>query len=375
LKLTMDHEALAPIVADVAAAARGSYPAARAIRIAIKDGSGTFAASDGECWLERKIECKAADAVIAVDAPVLQSVIASAFGAVTLEAADRLTIRYGSGKYRLPLIDPKDTAFKPILKSEPFLIAADDLRSGLKTALLGVADKSETRIYMHGVHLLATKDHLRFSSSDGNRLAIITTSLPKGLPDILKEEGVIIPANTCKSVLRLIDSGTVAVKVTPSLIEFDCADATLTSKLIDAKFPLSIVLQLTKMQTVTALEIPAADLLARVNRLMPLANQSGMHGGRALHLRALDGAVTLSVVSDIGAAAERIEMETPSSLSLGLNGVALKAALASGSGIARLEFHEDYANRPCRLTLSETPNITWLLNAVRVNEPMLAEAA
>jgi DNA polymerase III sliding clamp (beta) subunit (PCNA family) len=379
LKLTLEHSILAPIVSDLASVARGPSPAARAIRITIKDGALTFSASDGECWLERKILWDAPAASIAVDAPVFHSIIAGGFGRVSLEAADRLTIRYGAGKFRLPLVSPDDTAFKPALKSEDFLISADSLKAGLKVTLPAVADLKEVKLYKRGVHLIAKKGKLRFTGGDGNRIVIAEVDAPSDVSEALQGKGVVLPPGACKSILRLVEDGMVGVRVSENLIELEYADVdsdvTFTSKLIDDEYPVKLVETFTKLALPNVLELPAADVLAAVNRLMPLADTFAMHGGRAMHVRALGGELKLSVVSDAGAAAEALEVETPKALSLGLNAISLKMALSSGAGAARFEFHDDFASQPCRLTFSERPGVTWILCAVRVNEPMMAEAA
>lgn len=376
MKLTLDHSTLAPIVADLASVARGPSPAARAIRCTIKDGQAKLASSDGECWLEQRIEADG-NWSFAVDAPVFQSVIAGCVqgSQVTLtEDNNRLSIKSGRSLYRLPLIDPGITAFKPDLKAEAFAMSAEDLKRGLKITLPAVSDPKDPKPYKHGVHMMVEKDRMRFTSGDGNRIAIAEVPILADAPEILAT-GVIIPPNTCKTVLRLIGEGSVGLKITQGLIEFDLVDSVLTSKLIDADYPASIVLSLKRLDLPHVIEIPVPDLLGALNRLMPLADTAGMNGGRAVHFRALNDEIALSVVSDIGAAKEVLEIETPKAISLGLNAVSLKMALVAGSGTAKFEFHDDFANKPCRLTFSESPGQTWILSAVRVNEPMMAEAA
>lgn len=343
----------------------------------VKDGTATLSSSDGECWLERKIECAGKPWSFAVDAPVLQSVVAGCLSGsqITMtEDGGRLSIKSGRGSYRLPLVDPQNTSFKPDLKAPAFAMSADDLRRGLKATIPAVSDPKDPKIYKHGVHVLAVKDKLRFTSGDGNRIAIAEVPILAEASEILRK-GIILPPTTCKTVLRLIDEGSVALRITQHLVEFDLVDSVLTSKLIDADYPVSIVDRLIQVSFPNILEIPTADILSALGRLMPLADTSGMNGGRALHFRALNDELALSVVSDIGAAKEVLAVETPKAISLGLNATSLKMALASGAGLARFEFHDDFANNPCRLTFSEAGGQTWILSAVRVNEPMLAEAA
>jgi DNA polymerase III sliding clamp (beta) subunit (PCNA family) len=378
MKLTFEHSVIAPIISDLASVARGPSPAARAIRFVVKDGTAALSSSDGECWLDRKIECDGKPWSFGVDAPVLQSVIAGCLQGSQIsmtEDGNRLLIKSGRGSYRLPLIDPGITSFKPDLKGEPFALPAADLKSGIKVTIPAVSDPKDPKPYKHGVHMMSIKDRLRFTSGDGNRIAIAEVPILAEAPAVLRDKGIILPSQTCKTVLRLIGEGSIGLRITGSLIEFDLLHSVLTSKLIDADYPSSIVEKLIKVQFPNILEIPVPDMLGALNRLMPLADTSGMNGGRALHFRALNDELALSVVSDIGAAKEIIQVETPKAISLGLNAVSLKMALAAGSGNARFEFHDDFANNPCRLTFSDSPGQTWILSAVRVNEPMMAEAA
>jgi DNA polymerase III sliding clamp (beta) subunit (PCNA family) len=377
LKLSFEHSVIGSAISDLAAVARGPSPAARAIRFEVRDGAANLISSDGECWLERKIECDGKPQTFAVDAPVLHSVVAGCLPGSQITMSDeggRLSIKSGRGSYRLPLINPEDTSSKPVLTGEPFAMPGEDLKRGLKVTLPAISHPKDPKPYRHGVHMMAVKGKLRFTSGDGNRIAIAEVPILAEPPKIL-DKGIILPPQACKTALMLMGGGSVGLRITASLIEIDCVDSVLTSKLIDADYPASIVMALKKLDLPNILEIAVPDMLGALNRLMPLADTSGMNGGRALHLRALNDEIALSVVSNIGAAREVLAVETPKAISLGLNAVSLKMALSSGSGIVRFEFHDDFAKNPCRLTFSESPGQTWILSSVRVNEPMMAEAA
>jgi DNA polymerase III subunit beta len=101
----------------------------------------------------------------------------------------------------------------------------------------------ETRYYLNGVHLHATRGEgaaatLRAVATDGHRLARVETPLPEGAKGI---PPVIVPKKTVGEVRRLLEAldqdAEVGIALSPSRIRFQIGTTVLVSRLIDGTFP------------------------------------------------------------------------------------------------------------------------------------------
>jgi DNA polymerase-3 subunit beta len=99
----------------------------------------------------------------------------------------------------------------------------------------------ETRYYLNGsyLHVAEAEDGtpvLRVVATDGHRLARSQTICPEGAAQM---PGIIVPKKTVNELIKLLEdfSGDVEVSLSANRITFIVGSATLSSRLIDGKFP------------------------------------------------------------------------------------------------------------------------------------------
>ncbi|MDC9701606.1 MAG: DNA polymerase III subunit beta [Alphaproteobacteria bacterium] len=117
------------------------------------------------------------------------------------------------------------------------------------TALKSLFDKTrfamsseETRHYLNGIYIQSIRKGetylLRAVATDGHRLALAEIHAPEGSCDETMP-GVIIPRKTVNEVIKLLEHQDMDAKVeiSSTKIRFSLPEVTLTSKLVDGKFP------------------------------------------------------------------------------------------------------------------------------------------
>ncbi len=155
-------------------------------------------------------------------------------------AEGRLTLRAGRSEFSLACLPKEDF---PVMAAGDlgfhFNLSAAELRRLVDKTRFAIS-MEETRYYLNGIHLHATKSGpqavLRAVATDGHRLARVEMPLPAGAAGM---PGVIVPRKTVNELRKLIDGVGDGVKVSLSdtKIRFAFMDAILTSKLIDGTFP------------------------------------------------------------------------------------------------------------------------------------------
>lgn len=153
----------------------------------------------------------------------------------------RLSITAGPSHFELPTLPASD--FQTMTSDDSatkFALDAKDLVRLIDKTRFAISTE-ETRYYLNGVYLHATKDDdgkpvLRAVATDGHRLALAEAKAPEGSDSL---EGVIVPRKAIGEARRLIDGldGPVDIEVSDTKIIIRAGRATLTSKLIDGSFP------------------------------------------------------------------------------------------------------------------------------------------
>jgi len=160
---------------------------------------------------------------------------------IALSGDDKLLeIKYGKSKFKLPCLSADDFP----------LIEEGEIKKTFKMDsqdLLNIIDKSkfaistdETRYYLNGIYFHSKEVDgsikLRGTTTDGHRLAIIETKMPK---DCEVVEGVIIPRKTVAEIRKLLETAgkTIEVSLSKTKIKLKTDDSVLISKLIDGEFP------------------------------------------------------------------------------------------------------------------------------------------
>src|SRR5947207_7023145 len=152
----------------------------------------------------------------------------------------RLVVSSGTVRFELACL-PKEDFPQMAAGSLPhkFRLSVEDLKRLIDKTKFAISTE-ETRFYLNGIYLHATKDGkaraLRAVATDGHRLARFELDLPEGASDM---PGVIVPRKAVTEVRRLLDDADDAVELSLSdtKIQFVSGSVELTSKLIDGTFP------------------------------------------------------------------------------------------------------------------------------------------
>ena len=164
-------------------------------------------------------------------------------GDISIKSApdgSQVVIRAGQAEFKLPTLPVDDF---PVMSatSMPFKfdLPRDDLVKLIDRTRFAVSTE-ETRFFLNGIYLhtleVGGKELLRSVATDGHRLARLDVAAPadaKGMP------GIIVPRKVVVELRSLLDdtSSDIKVEVSETKARFSFGGTTLTSKLIDGKFP------------------------------------------------------------------------------------------------------------------------------------------
>ncbi|HEX8374031.1 MAG TPA: DNA polymerase III subunit beta [Geminicoccaceae bacterium] len=233
--------------------------------------------------------------------------------------AGEITLRAGRSTFNLPTL-PADEF--PAAGEEQlgvrFSLPAADLAKLIDKTRFAISTE-ETRYYLNGIHIHATKGGgaaamLRGVATDGHRLARIEAALPKGAEQM---PPIIVPRKTVAELRKLLegDAGEVGVSVSPTRIQFTLPRAVLVSRLIDGTFPEYERVIPSGNEKVALLD--TKEFARAVDRVSTISTDKA----RAVKLSLNGGTVTVSAVSaDAGRAVEELDADYSSEpLEIGFN--------------------------------------------------------
>jgi len=151
-----------------------------------------------------------------------------------------LEIKYGKSKFKLPCLSAEE--FPDIKEGEinkTFVMDTQDLLHIIDKSRFAIST-DETRYYLNGIYFHSKevdgKIKLRGATTDGHRLAVVETKMPK---DCEALEGVIIPKKTVAEIKKVLETAgnTVEVSLSKTKMKLKTDDTVLISKLIDGEFP------------------------------------------------------------------------------------------------------------------------------------------
>jgi DNA polymerase III subunit beta len=232
-----------------------------------------------------------------------------------------VTVRAARSVFNLPTL-PADE-FPAVGEEMPdgvrFHMAAADLAKLIDKTRFAISTE-ETRYYLNGIHVHATKGGgatamLRGVATDGHRLARVEVALPAGAEQI---PAIIVPRKTVGEVRKLIEGaggGEVEVGVSPTRIRFAFERAVLVSRLIDGTFPDYERVIPTGNEKTASFDTKA--FTDAVDRVQTISTEKA----RAVKLGFEDGTVTISAVSaETGRAVEELDIDySADSLEIGFN--------------------------------------------------------
>jgi DNA polymerase-3 subunit beta len=149
---------------------------------------------------------------------------------------DRAVIRSGRSRFTLATLPAQEF---PKVESGPgdveFTVSQARIRKLLDHVSFAMAQQ-DVRYFLNGMLLEVTPLHIRTVATDGHRLAMCTTT-ESGAGE--ERRHAIVPRKGVLEISRLLDDSEdeVAVQLGANHLRVSCGTVTLTTKLVDGKFP------------------------------------------------------------------------------------------------------------------------------------------
>lgn len=204
-----------------------------------------IAATDLELSIETKVHARGVDAgKTTIPAKKLSDIIRNlSCDILSFELSDpnmRLLIKAGKARFEIPVIPADD--YPTLLAGLTDAAAKVDLFH-LATALEridhAIPAKSDTYT-VPGVFLHLVDGYYRFVASDGYQLSYAQFSIDKVDNRLEVGDGIVIPGDTAKEIIRLQDKGKNAasrIEITERSIRVEYSDTSLSSLLMESQFP------------------------------------------------------------------------------------------------------------------------------------------
>ncbi|MCL2439243.1 MAG: DNA polymerase III subunit beta [Alphaproteobacteria bacterium] len=278
--------------------------------------------------------------------------------------ASKVVIKAGNSEFTLPALPSEDF---PVMTSGSmpfkFNLPVDDLKALIDKTKFAVSTE-ETRYFLNGIFVhtveVKGKDILRAVATDGHRLARLDVAAPanaKGMP------GIIIPRKVVNELRTLLDdtSSDIMVEVSNTKARFSFAGATITSKLIDGKFPdYEKVIPTTNDK---ALEIECKSFAEAVDRVSSVSFEKS----KSIKLKIAKGKLTLSSSTpDSGSATEDLPVEyAADTLEIGFNSRYLLDIAEQIKG-KFIKFMISDASSPSVITELDSDSALYVLMPMRI---------
>lgn len=309
MKLTFKKEDLQRGVSMVAGAAanKNTLPILANILIRASESGVELAASDLELGIKTVVVATVIEpGAITVPAKKLDQIVRELpFDEVTLEtkANDRIEIVSGAAQFTLAGLDAEE--FPPIANMVEGYINIDTayLKDMIGKTLYAVS-ADEMRHFLNGVYLETSLNRMTMVSTDGRRLAVITT-----YPELDLEWKVIIPTKALQNVMRTFDySDVVKVAVKNNQMVITNDTVTLVSRLIEGEYPDYKAVMKPALGNTIKLTVGTQHLLSVVKRVTLLANPKTPQV--ALKSTEAGGLMVSASSIDTGEAQETMEVTT-----------------------------------------------------------------
>jgi len=244
MKVTCDRSQLTQAlgVAGRAVSARNTMPILSHVLLETEDDRLKITATDLDTAIRCAIPANVAEnGSVALPAGSLSDYISKLPDApVTLEMEDgKVSIRCGHSRFTILSSPAEDFPVIPeVVQGTEVTLTQASLKDMLRMTAFA-ASKEETRAPLMGVLFEATGKTLRLVATDTHRLAWkqaeLWSEITSGAP--LK---VIIPAKPLVELERVLKNSVedmVTIRFAPSQVQFESADATLVSRVLDGQFP------------------------------------------------------------------------------------------------------------------------------------------
>ncbi|MBU0518669.1 DNA polymerase III subunit beta [bacterium] len=243
------------------------------IHAELKGNTLTLTASDGDVFLITSIEVEGQkDGSVLVPARPLQDLLKELPGAeIELEISpeQHLLLSTAKGQFTIPGEDSSRYPSAPQEKPDNKIqFSADDLKKILDQTTFAVSH-DELRPALTGLLLQFTEDELRSVATDGHRLVKLVKNKPADGGEAIE---VIVPLRTLNLLQRNLEySKSVEVFLATNRVVFTTEDLTITSKVVEGKFPAYDAV--IPKENPNLLSFDIVPFMAAVRRVSIFANQ------------------------------------------------------------------------------------------------------
>lgn len=227
-------------------------------------------------------------------------------GDITLKLTNN-RLHISTGKFESRINGTPDDEFPelPIVDKQncvSYTLTTDDIKSTIGQTVI-CASSDNTRPVLTGAFLHSYENKLLVAATDGYRLA------ERYVVDTKSDISVIIPVTTLQEVARSLtdDVQEVDIEIDDSLATFTVSDSTITSRLIDGKFP--DYRQLIPEKSTTTCVV-AREELARIVKLASIFSRD-TGGGITMHVDTESNTIKLhSVATELGENTSEVSAKT-----------------------------------------------------------------
>ncbi len=148
----------------------------------------------------------------------------------------KLVIKANKSRFVLQTLPAQDFPLIPIQLDNPSIFT---IKSGAFKSLLALVQyamaQQDIRYYLNGILLVTSGMEIKAIATDGHRLAYASATFDQEFGN----NEVILSRKTVNELFKLLDSSdeSVSIELSPKQVRFSFSDITLTTKVIDGKFP------------------------------------------------------------------------------------------------------------------------------------------
>lgn len=244
---------------------------------------------------------------LCVDAKRLAETVARLKGELLLDATSGpLKLSAGRCRAEIPVLPAED--FNDLRGPEDahsFEMSSGVLLAGL-ASVQHCASKEEARYYLNGVFVQPGAGFLRFTATDGHRLASLKVT--SGVPDEAVFEAFILPRQVLRDYIKFLEraDGPVVVTINSNRLQLTVAGESHITKLIDGSYPdYERVIPKGPFKRMT---VPVSDLKTAIGAAMTACQDKS----RAVKFEAKEGVLVCSARTDAQyceAAVEALDIE------------------------------------------------------------------
>ncbi len=280
-------------------------------------------------------------------------------------------IACGNGKYQINGLPVDEFPELPELTSDgqETTLPIGVMASGLSACLFATAI-DETKRILTGVYITSDSEDIEFAATDGHRLSVFhsTNSFSYLQESETKPDpfSVTLPSRSLRELDRLLaqqPSGAITARFDSSHMIFQCANQTITTRILDGNYP--NYRQLIPNAFTRTVAIKRKLLLSAVERIAVLANEK--NNILKVSISQLDQLVTLSVEApDVAIGRESIPAQiTGEDLEIAFNVKYLLDGIRAISS-SEIMINLNTPTSPVTITPIDADKMTYLLMPVQI---------